>query len=61
MHITLKIYDVLGKEIRTIVNEYRQRGYYEEKIDASLLSNGLYVYRLIAGNNYSFKKMMLIK
>ncbi len=59
--VKLKIYDILGKEIKTLVNGRKYPGKYEVTFDASNLSNGVYIYELIAGE-YSFrKKMTLIK
>jgi len=59
--LTLKVYDILGKEVATIVNEYRQAGRYETKFNASSLPSGIYIYEL-RGNNYiSAKKMLLLK
>ncbi len=60
-NVTLKIYDVLGKEIYTLVNEYQSAGYYELKFDAATLASGIYLYKLKAGNFTSTRKMLLIK
>lgn len=58
---TIKVYDVLGNEVATLVNEYRNAGRNEVEFDASSLSSGLYIYTLKAGSYVSSKKMMLIK
>ena len=62
---TLKLYDVLGKEISTLVDEYRKAGKYEinfnSGIDTNILTSGVYFYQLKAGNFISTKKMILIK
>lgn len=58
---TLKIYDVLGKEVATLVNEFKPAGKYEVEFDASTLSSGVYLYRLQAGTQFLIKKMTLIK
>ncbi|MCA2004911.1 MAG: T9SS type A sorting domain-containing protein [Ignavibacterium sp.] len=58
---TIKVYDILGNEIATLVNEYRDAGRNEIEFDASKLSSGLYIYTLKAGSFVSSKKMMLIK
>ena len=42
--VTLKVYDILGNEITTLVNETRSAGKYEVRFDASELSNGVYFY-----------------
>jgi hypothetical protein len=59
--VTLKVYDVLGNEMVTLINEEKPAGSYEAKFDASKLSSGVYVYRLQAGNFIQTKKMMLVK
>jgi hypothetical protein len=60
-HVSLKVYDILGKEVASLVNENREAGYYEVSFDASALTTGVYIYRLTAGNYISTKKMLLIK
>jgi hypothetical protein len=60
-HQTLKVYDVLGNEVATLVNEYRNAGSSEVDFNASKLSNGIYFYRLTAGSFVQTKKMILIK
>lgn len=58
---TLIIYDVLGNEVTTLVDEFRQAGKYEFNFDASGLSSGIYFYKLRAGKFIETKKMILIK
>jgi len=58
---TLKVYDILGNEVKTLVNEYRPAGSYEISFDASNLASGIYFYRLQAGKYNSVKKMILVK
>ncbi|MFN3872460.1 MAG: T9SS type A sorting domain-containing protein [Ignavibacterium sp.] len=60
-HQTLKVYDVLGNEVATLVDEFRDAGRYEIEFDASILSSGIYFYRLQAGSFIQTKKMILIK
>jgi hypothetical protein len=60
-NITIKVYDMLGKEVATIVNEKLQPGTYEATFDGSRYSSGVYFYRLQAGNFTETKKMILIK
>ncbi|MBK7107231.1 MAG: T9SS type A sorting domain-containing protein [Ignavibacteriae bacterium] len=60
-NITLKVFDVLGKEIATLVNENKSIGNYEVTFDASNLSAGIYFYKLYYQNNSITKKMLLIK
>ncbi len=60
-HIYLKIFDVLGNEISTLVDEYRNAGRYEVTFDASSLPSGVYFYQLTAGSFKTVRKMNLIK
>jgi hypothetical protein len=59
--VSLKLFDVLGKEVATLVNERQEAGAYNYTLNASNLSSGVYFYRLQAGNFVQTKKMMLIK
>jgi hypothetical protein len=59
--VSLKIFDILGNEIATLVNADQEIGSYEVSFDASSLSSGLYFYTLKAGDFTSTKKMMLLK
>ncbi|RPI75211.1 MAG: T9SS C-terminal target domain-containing protein [Ignavibacteriales bacterium] len=59
--VALKIYDVLGSEVATLVNEEKPAGFYEVKFDASNLVSGFYFYRLQTGSFVETKKMMLVK
>jgi hypothetical protein len=59
--VTLKVYDVLGQEITTLLSEFKKAGTYEVTFDASRLSSGLYVYTVTSGQFVASKKMMLIK
>ncbi|MBT8377716.1 MAG: T9SS type A sorting domain-containing protein, partial [Ignavibacteria bacterium] len=58
---TLKIYDVIGNEISTLVNKFLSAGKYSIEFDASLLPSGIYYYKLDAGKYSETKKMVLIK
>jgi hypothetical protein len=59
--VTLKVYDVLGSEVATLVNTTQEAGKHNVTFDASKLSSGLYIYTINAGNFTSSKKMMLLK
>ena len=59
--ITVKIYDVLGKEVAKLVNEEKAEGTYEVEFNATALPSGVYFYRLQTGNFVEIKKMMLMK
>ncbi len=59
--VNLKVYDILGNEVTTLVNEQKEPGNYEVKLDASSLSSGIYFYKIQLEKYSSTKKMMLIK
>ena len=59
--ITLKVYDVLGREVATLVNEQKRPGNYKVKWDASGFSSGIYLYKLSAGIFTETKKMLILK
>jgi len=64
--VTLKIYDILGKEVKTLVNENNQAGNYNIRFDASDLASGIYIYQIRVNNPASggytaSKKLVLIK
>jgi len=59
--VTLKVYDVLGNEIATLVNEEKPAGVYEVDFNASQLSSGIYFYKLQAGSFTQTKKMTVLK
>jgi hypothetical protein len=61
LFVTLKIYDVSGREIRTLVNESLAPGTYETTFDGSMLNSGIYFYKLITNDYTESKKMILIK
>lgn len=59
--VSLKVYDVLGREIETLVNDYKRSGQYEVNFDATHQSSGVYFYTLQAGNYRDIKKMLLLR
>jgi hypothetical protein len=59
--VTIKVYDFLGNEVNTIVNQTKPSGNYELTFDASNLPSGTYFYTLRAGDFVATKKMLLIK
>ncbi|MGI0013722.1 MAG: YCF48-related protein [Nitrososphaera sp.] len=59
--VTLKVYDVNGQEITTLVNEPKAAGDYKVSFDASKFSNGVYFYRLQVGSFVQLRKMLLLK
>ena len=60
-NVSLKVYDVLGREVATLVNEVKPAGAYTVPFNASNLASGVYFYKLQAGSFVQTKKMMLIK
>jgi hypothetical protein len=60
-HVTLKLYDVLGREVLTLVNEQAKAGYHSTTLDASRLSSGVYFYRIQAGQFSQTKKLILVR
>lgn len=59
--VTLKVYDVLGKEISALVDGYKEEGRYQVQFNAKDLPSGIYIYSLRAGEYTSVRKMMLLK
>jgi hypothetical protein len=60
-HVTLKVFDVLGREVTTLVDETRHAGKHSVSFDARELPSGVYFYRLTAGGAVETKRMMLLK
>ena len=59
--VTLKVYDILGKEIATLVNHNLKAGQYELQFNASNIPSGIYFYKIVAENFTDVKKMILVK
>ncbi len=59
--ITLKVYDILGREVATLVDDYKSAGYHKVSWDASNMPSGVYIYKLSAGGFTHVKKMILVK
>lgn len=60
-HVELKVYNLLGQEVATLVNESKSEGIYSVKFDAKGLSSGVYLYRLRSANYASVRKLVLAK
>jgi carboxypeptidase T len=60
-YVTIKVYDILGKEVLTLMNGKKDAGYYEVKFDASNIASGMYFYKIVAGSFIETKKMVVIK
>ncbi len=59
--VKLVVYDILGREVATLVNERKAAGRYEVKFDGSGLASGVYIYRLTAGSFVQTRKMILLR
>jgi len=57
----LRIYDILGREVKTLISEELEPGEYEYEFDSEGLSSGFYYYSLRAGEYVAVKKMVLVK
>lgn len=60
-YVTIKIYDLLGREIKTLLNEEKEAGNYEVQFNGSDIASGVYFYRLTAGEFNQTKKLVLMK
>lgn len=59
--VSLKVYDVLGREVATLVDESKHAGYYEATFSASSLGSGVYFYRMTAGEYNAIRKLLVVK
>jgi hypothetical protein len=59
--VSLKVYDVLGREVATLVNENKPAGNYIAQFNASKLVSGVYFYRMESGSFSQTKKLLLLK
>ena len=59
--VTLKVYDTIGRELATLVDEMKEPGRYNVLFDASHLSGGVYFYRIHSGSFIAAKKLLLVK
>jgi photosystem II stability/assembly factor-like uncharacterized protein len=59
--VQIKVYDVLGEQVKILINDYRIAGSYEVKFDASNLPSGVYFYEMISGKYVETKKMILLR
>jgi len=60
-NVNIRIYDMLGREVMTLVNEFKKPGMYEVALNGSKLSSGTYFYKITAGDFSEVKKMTLLK
>ncbi len=61
LFVTLKVYDILGNEVSTLVNDEKPAGKYEVKFNGNILPSGIYFYRLTSGSYSAVKKLVLLK
>jgi hypothetical protein len=59
--VTLKIYDILGREVRTLIDKDLKPGEYQAEFNSEELASGVYIYRITSGSYNSVKKMQLLK
>jgi len=59
--LQLKIYDVLGREVKTLVNEFKSQGRYSINFNAGTLASGVYIYRIKVNDFSTAKKLLLMK
>jgi plastocyanin len=59
--VSLKVYDLLGREVSTLISEYKSSGNYEIEFNASKLTSGFYIYQLKSSSFIQTKKMLLLK
>lgn len=59
--VIIKVYDILGREVAELVNEFKAAGKHSVRFDGGNLSSGIYLYSITAGNYYQTKKLILAK
>jgi hypothetical protein len=60
-HVNLKVFDILGREVATLVNEQKSAGSYQVNFNAENIPSGVYIYKLSSGNYTTSRKMLMIK
>jgi hypothetical protein len=60
-YVTLRLYDILGREVSVLVDGMKEAGYHEVSFDASRLASGMYLYSLKAGDFTSVRKLVLLR
>lgn len=60
-HVSLKVFDILGREVRTILDEIKDAGTYRIRFNSFGLASGIYIYRISSNNNSQVKKMIILR
>jgi hypothetical protein len=60
-NVEIKVYDLVGREVTTLINEFKQAGNYSVEFNANNFASGVYFYRIKAGDFTDTKKMLLVK
>jgi hypothetical protein len=60
-HVTLSVFNTLGQQVATLVNDVQEAGYHDIRFDATGLASGVYFYRLQAGTYVETKKLLLVR
>jgi hypothetical protein len=60
-HVTMKVYDMLGREVATLVNEEKPAGRYTVQFNASGLASGVYLYEMEAGSFVQIRKLVVLR
>jgi hypothetical protein len=61
VNVSMKLYDMLGREVLSLVDGFRDAGHYEVTVDGSRLAAGIYYYRITAGSFIEVKELLLLK
>jgi hypothetical protein len=61
VHVSLSVYDILGRQVSVLVDEDKDAGAYQVKFDAGGLASGVYIYRMQAGNYSGTRRLLLMK
>ncbi len=63
--VSIRVYDILGREVSTLINDFKEADFYTVEFDGTNIASGIYFYRIVAeGNNQKFTKtlkMILVK
>jgi hypothetical protein len=60
-YVRIRLYDILGREVQTLVNGYKSKGFYEVSFNSGSIASGIYFYKMVAGNFQDARKMIIVK